>query len=56
VRAIAPIALLALGGLLLGGAYSLLRQGSTKPLAAVVGGLGLLSALGGVFWLLPSGA
>jgi hypothetical protein len=56
VRSIAPVVLLALGGLLLGGAYSLLRQGSTKPLAAVVGGLGLLSVVGGVLWLLPSGA
>jgi hypothetical protein len=54
VRAIAPVVLLALGGLLLGGAYSLLRQGSAKPLAAVVGGLGLLSAVGGVLWLLPT--
>ena len=52
----APIALLALAGLLLGGAYSLLRQGSAKVLAGAVGGLGLLSALGGVLWLLPSGA
>jgi hypothetical protein len=54
VKAAAPIVLLALGGLLLGGAYSLLRQGSARPLAAVVGGLGLLSAVGGVLWLLPS--
>ena len=51
MRTVAPILLLGLGGLLLGGAYSLLRQGSTKPLAAVVGGLGLLSAAGGVLWL-----
>jgi hypothetical protein len=56
VSTIAPVALLALAGLLLGGAYSLLRQGSAKVLAGVVGGLGLLSALGGVLWLLPSGA
>ena len=52
----APVALLAVAGLLLGGAYSLLRQGSAKVLAAVVGALGLVSAVGGVLWLLPSGA
>jgi hypothetical protein len=55
VKSFAPVVLLALAGLLLGGAYSLLRQGSSKPLAAVIGGLGLLSGLGGVLWLLPSG-
>jgi xanthosine utilization system XapX-like protein len=43
--------LLALAGLLLGGAYSLLRQGSSKPLAAVVGLLGLLAGASGLFWL-----
>jgi len=53
VSSLAPIVLLALAGLLLGGAYSLLRQGSSKPLAAVVGGLGLLSGIGGVLWLAP---
>jgi len=51
VRTLAPVALLALAGILLGGAYSLLRQGSAKALVAVVGGLGLLSAAGGVLWL-----
>ena len=56
MRTVAPVALLALAGLLLGGAYSLLRQGSAKVLVAVVGGLGLASAVGGVLWLLPSGA
>jgi hypothetical protein len=56
VSTVAPVALLALAGLLLGGAYSLLRQGSTKVVAGVVGGLGLISAVGGVLWLLPSGA
>ena len=56
MRSIAPVVLLALAGVLLGGAYSLLRQGSAKVLVGVVGGLGLLSALGGVLWLLPSGA
>ena len=56
MRTVGPILLLALAGLLLGGAYSLVRQGSSKPLAVVVGGLGLLSGVGGVLWLLPSGA
>ena len=56
MSAFAPVALLALAGLLLGGAYSLLRQGSAKVLAGVIGVLGLGSAGGGVLWLLPSGA
>jgi hypothetical protein len=56
VSTFAPVALLAVAGLLLGGAYSLLRQGSAKALVGVVGGLGLVSAIGGVLWLLPSGA
>ncbi|MDG4832121.1 hypothetical protein O7627_22830 [Solwaraspora sp. WMMD1047] len=48
-----PIALFALAGVLVGGAWSLARQGAPRAMLGVVGALALLSAAGGVFWLLP---
>lgn len=45
------IVLLAIAGLLVGGTWSLYRQGASTPLVAVVGGLALLATLAGVMWL-----
>lgn len=49
--AIVSIVLLAIAGLLVGGAWSLYQQGVSKPLVALVGGLALLATLAGVMWL-----
>ena len=48
-----PIVLFALAGVLAGGVWSLLRQGASRPMIGLVGALALLSAAGGVLWLLP---
>ena len=47
-----PIVLLALAGILLGGAYSLYQQGASRWGIGVLGLLGLVSAGGGLLWLL----
>jgi hypothetical protein len=54
MRAILPIALLGLAGLLLGGAISLRRQGARWPAVAGAGLLGGLAAAAGLFWLVDS--
>jgi hypothetical protein len=50
-----PVVLCALGGILLGGAWSLRSQGASKAAIVVVAILGLLALAGGVAWLLPKG-
>jgi len=45
------IALFALAGFLGGGAYALVKSGSSKIAAGVVGALAALAAVGGVLWL-----
>ncbi|GIG62790.1 hypothetical protein Lfu02_71620 [Longispora fulva] len=47
------IVLLALAGILFGGAWSLQQQDRPKPVIAIVGLLGVLSLLGGILWMLP---
>jgi hypothetical protein len=47
------IALFALAGILVGGAYSLHKQGAGRVAVAVLGGLALVAAAGGVLWLMP---
>jgi hypothetical protein len=53
MNAVWPLVLLGVAGLLLGGAYSMIKQGASKVGIALVGLLGLLSAAGGLLWLLP---
>jgi len=48
-----PIALLGLAGVLVGGAISLHRQGSSKVTVAVIAVLAAVAAAAGVLWLLP---
>ncbi|MEV7231764.1 MULTISPECIES: hypothetical protein [Polymorphospora] len=48
-----PILLLALAGILVGGAWSMYRQGAGRGAVALVAVLALLAAAGGVLWLLP---
>jgi hypothetical protein len=51
--AVWPMLLLGLAGVLVGGAFSLYRQGAGKVPVILLAGLALLSGLGGVAWLLP---
>jgi hypothetical protein len=53
VSTVLPILLVALAGLLLGGAISLHRQGASRGAVGVVAVLAALAAAGGVLWLLP---
>jgi hypothetical protein len=56
VNGLIPILLFALAGILLGGTWSLYKQGSHKAVVLVVGVMGLLAAAGGVAWLMPGEA
>jgi hypothetical protein len=51
--AVWPIVLLAVAGILSGGAFSLYRQGASKLAVVIVAGLAVLSGVGGVAWLIP---
>jgi hypothetical protein len=53
---ILPIALFALAGILIGGCWSLYKQGAKRSIMIVVGLLAVLSAAGGVAWLMQSQA
>ena len=48
-----PVVMLGLAGVLIGGAYSLHRQGAGKVAVGIFGALGVLAGIGGVLWLLP---
>lgn len=48
-----PSLLLILAGVLVGGAWSLHRQGATRTTVVVTALLAVLAAAGGVLWLLP---
>ncbi len=47
------ILLFALGGILIGGVISLVKQGATRFSIGVVAVLAVLAAAGGVAWLIP---
>jgi hypothetical protein len=49
-----PVLLLGLAGLLVGGAVSLRRQGSGPVPVGIVALLGVVAAVGGILWLIPS--
>ncbi|MEO3769320.1 hypothetical protein [Micromonospora sp. B9E7] len=48
-----PTLLLILAGVLVGGAWSLYRQGASKGAVGVTALLAVLATVGGVLWLLP---
>lgn len=48
-----PVLLLGLGGMLVGGVITLVRQGATKFSIGLVAALALLSLAAGVAWLIP---
>jgi hypothetical protein len=49
---IAPIALFALAGILIGGCWSLYKQGAKRRIIAIVGVFAVLAAAGGVALLM----
>jgi hypothetical protein len=53
MSAVLPILLFALAGVLVGGAWSMHRQGATRGVVGFVGVLALLATAGGVLWLMP---
>ena len=53
MSSIVPILLLGLGGMLVGGVISLVKQGATRFSIGLVAVLAVLAAAGGVAWLLP---
>ncbi|MGB2569595.1 hypothetical protein ACPFP2_14245 [Micromonospora citrea] len=48
-----PTLLLILAGVLVGGTWSLHRQGAPRGAVVITGLLALLATIGGVLWLLP---
>jgi hypothetical protein len=50
---LAPILLLGLAGILVGGVITLIRQGATRFSIGLVAALALLALAGGIAWLLP---
>ncbi|WP_406071667.1 hypothetical protein [Micromonospora sp. NBC_01638] len=48
-----PTLLLILAGLLVGGAWSMYRQGASKSAVVITALLAVLATIGGVLWLLP---
>ncbi len=53
MRAVLPILLLGLAGMLVGGAVSLVRQGASRSSIVLVAVLAILAATGGILWLIP---
>lgn len=51
MTSVVPVLLLALGGFLLGGAYSLHSQGKSRLTVLLVAVLGVLSGVAGVLYL-----
>ena len=48
-----PTLLLILAGVLVGGTWSLNKQGAARPAVVVTGLLAVLATAGGLLWLLP---
>ena len=53
MRSLLPVVLFALAGVLIGGAWSMRRQGASRGALGLVSVLALLAAAGGVLWLIP---
>jgi hypothetical protein len=50
-----PVLLLGLAGLLVGGAWSMHRQGAGRGTVVLVGALAALALVAGIGWLWPAG-
>jgi hypothetical protein len=55
VSTVLPVALMALAGVLVGGAWSMHRQGAARGAVVVLALLAVVAFAGGVLWLVPSG-
>ncbi|HEX5541665.1 MAG TPA: hypothetical protein VFX60_08885 [Micromonospora sp.] len=53
MQTLLPVALFALAGVLVGGAWSMRRQGASRGAVVLIGALALLALVGGGLWLLP---
>ncbi|SCE90800.1 hypothetical protein GA0074695_2066 [Micromonospora viridifaciens] len=56
MRAVLPTLLLILAGVLVGGTWSLYRQGAPRGAVVIAGLLAALATAGGLLWLLPGEA
>jgi hypothetical protein len=48
-----PVALMGLAGVLVGGAWSLHRQGAARGNVVALAALAVVALVGGILWLLP---
>ncbi|MEV1330164.1 hypothetical protein AB0J20_11360 [Micromonospora costi] len=55
MSAVLPVLLLVLAGVLVGGVWSLYRQGAPRGAVVTTALLAVLATVGGVLWLLPGG-
>ncbi len=55
MQSILPVALFAVAGLLVGGAYSVRQQGGSRIVLIGLVVLAVVALLGGIAWLLPKG-
>ncbi|RKN55678.1 hypothetical protein D7193_13730 [Micromonospora costi] len=55
VSAVLPVLLLVLAGVLVGGVWSLYRQGAPRGAVVTTALMAVLATVGGVLWLLPGG-
>ena len=53
MTSVLPVVLFGLAGLLVGGAWTMYRQGAGRPAVVIVAVLAVLAAAGGAFWLMP---
>lgn len=53
MSSVLPVALFSLAGVLVGGAWSMYRQGAARLTVGLITVLAALAAAGGVLWLLP---
>ena len=55
MKALLPVVLFALAGVLVGGAVSLHRQGASRVAVVLAALLAVLALAGGILWLVPGG-
>ncbi|MFC0504526.1 hypothetical protein [Micromonospora costi] len=55
MSAVLPVLLLVLAGVLVGGVWSLYRQGAPRGAVVTTALMAVLATVGGVLWLLPGG-
>ncbi|MGH3728631.1 MAG: hypothetical protein ACRDTU_07735 [Micromonosporaceae bacterium] len=55
MSSLAPMLLLGVAGLLVGGVWSLRQQGASRTAIVVTGALAVLALVGGLLWLWPEG-